>query len=222
MAEAEREKRVAVVAAEMAGEQQRIAADVDAYKKKTFAEAAANAVRAEAQGAAESVKIKAQAEADAAALQALSITKLAEAHREAGIKEAEVQRAKVAAQNGKTRDILLEETVLSMIQQAPEIIAQLVKPAERIGEIKVLQLGGGAPQGAGNGAQPFLGNALGPMMKTILETSAMMPMLKDALKFADTAQLAQAVSNAVGAVDPARVVTAPSGKTARAASRPVE
>jgi flotillin len=179
VAEAEREKRVALVQAEQEGGQSRIAAD-----------AVANAV-----------KTKAQADADAAALQAISITKLAEANREAGLKEAEVMREKVAAKNGKSREILFQETVLALIEHSPQIISELVKPAERISEIKVLQLGGlggmGGAAGGGSSGTPFLGNALGPMMKTIMETSALMPMLKDAMKFAGSEELGQAVSKAL-------------------------
>jgi flotillin len=190
VAEAEREKRVALVQAEQEGGQLRIAADVDAYKRKVEADAVANAV-----------KTKAQADADAAALQAISITKLAEANREAGLKEAEVMREKVTAKNGKSREILFQETVLALIEHSPQIISELVKPAERISEIKVLQLGGlggmGGAAGGGSSGTPFLGNALGPMMKTIMETSALMPMLKDAMKFAGSEELGQAVGKAL-------------------------
>jgi uncharacterized membrane protein YqiK len=220
VAQAERAKKVAVVQAEQAAEQQRIHADVEAYKKTKDADAAASAVRAgaegraeaarlEAQGQAESVKIKAQADADAAALQALSITKLAEANREAGLKEAEVLREKVAAANDKSREILIQEAALQLLARAPDILRELVKPAERISEIKVLQIGGmgqgyggGQPgQGGGQGGSPLLGSALGPMLKTILETSALVPVLKDALRFGEgdlAGELGRAAQAALG------------------------
>src|SRR4051795_4565857 len=81
VAEAEREKQVAVVAAQKAAEQERIAAEIEAYKRK----------------------LRAQAEADAAEKQAQSITRLAEANREAGLKEAEVQRERLAAAKSTAR-----------------------------------------------------------------------------------------------------------------------
>src|SRR4051812_7615758 len=65
VAEAEREKEVAIVAAQKAAEQERIRAEVEAYKKKLEAEVTA-----------QSVKIRAQADADAAEKQAQSITRL--------------------------------------------------------------------------------------------------------------------------------------------------
>ena len=198
VAEAERARRVAIVTAEKQAQEQKIAADVAAYRQRQEAEVAANAQRAvaegraeaarlQAQAAADAVKIKAQAEAEAAQLQADAIMRLAQANREAGLKEAEVLQEKTRAANAKSREVMLQEVVLSLIQGAPEIVRELVKPAEQIGEIKVLQLGGQGMPGQGAGAQqhPLLGNALGPVAKAIMETSAVMPLVGSMLKFAD-------------------------------------
>jgi uncharacterized membrane protein YqiK len=201
------------VAAQRAAEQEKIAAEVEAYKKKIEAEAAAAAQVAAAGGAAEAVKIRAKAEADASEMQAASITKLAEAHREAGLKEAEVLRQKNAAANSKSRELLFQEAVLTLIQSAPDMLRELVKPAEKIAEIKVLQVGGagGASGSNGNGAQaqfPLLGNALGPVTKSIIEASAMLPMLKEVMKFTDADKI-KAAFGAVGDGSAPAVVMAP-------------
>jgi uncharacterized membrane protein YqiK len=223
VAEAERQKQVAVVAAQREAEQQKIAAEVEAYKKKVEAEAAAAAQQATAGGAAEAVKIRAKAESDAAEMQASSITKLAEAHREAGLKEAEVLRQKNAAANSKSRELLFQEAVLTLIQSAPDMLRELVKPAEKIAEIKVLQVGGGgggAVGSNGNGAQtqfPLLGSALGPVTKSIIEASAMLPMLKEVMKFTDADKI-KAAFGSVGEVSPPAVVMA--SPTAGAAPAP--
>ena len=199
VAEAEREKQVAIVAAQKAAEQERIRAEVEAYKRKVEAEMSAQAV-----------KIRAQAEAEAAEKQAQSITRLAEANREAGLKEAEVQRQRLAAANSKSRELILQETALRLLEVAPAVVRELVKPAERIGEIKVLQLGGTAT-GAANGQaqQPLLGGALGPMMQTILQTSVMMPAIRELLKSVDLNAMTGALSQAVRSVDPAKVDPVP-------------
>jgi uncharacterized membrane protein YqiK len=204
VAEAERQKQVAIVAAQRAAEQQKIATDVEAYKKRIDAEAVARAQEASATGAAEAIKIRAKAEADAAEMQALSITKLAEANREAGLKEAEVLRQKNAAANSKSKEILLQEAVMMLVQGAPAMLRELVKPAEKIAEIKVLQLGGalGASGSNGNGASagislPLLGGALGPVTKSIIEASALLPMLKEVMKFTDADKL-KAVMTSLG------------------------
>lgn len=195
VAEAERQKQVAIVASQRAAEQQKIAADVEAYKKRIDAEAVAAAKRAEAEGAAEAIKIRSKAEADAAEMQSLSITKLAEANREAGLKEAEVLRQKNAAANSKSKEILVQEALLQLIGNAPSILRELVKPAEKIAEIKVLQVGGAFGGGAGgngtsNGAQmPLLGGALGPITKSIIEASAVLPIMKEIMKATDGEKL---------------------------------
>jgi uncharacterized membrane protein YqiK len=205
VAEAERQKQVAIVASQRAAEQEKIAAEVEAYKKRIEAEAGATARQAAAEGEAQAVKIRAKAEADAAEMQALSITKLAEAHREGGLKEAEVLRQKNAAANSKSRELLLQEAVLAFIDAAPNLMRELVKPAEKIAEIKVLQLGGAMGGGAGangNGANgggvqlPLLGGALGPVTKSIVEASALLPMLKEVMKFTD----ADRIKSAFGAL----------------------
>jgi uncharacterized membrane protein YqiK len=208
VSEAERDRRVAVVSAQKEAEQEKIAADVSAYKKrleaetlaaaqKATAEGRADAARIDAEGSSEAIKIKAKADADAAELLAVAITRRAEAAREAGLKEAEVQREKSAALNSKSSQILLQETALALIGRAPEIIRELVKPAEKITEMKVLQLGGlqaGAPGANGDGAMSsLLGGALGPMAKTLLDTSALMPVLKELMKFGDAKSLAEIV-----------------------------
>ena len=216
VAEAERQKQVAIVAAQREAEMQKIAADVESYKRRLEAETAAVGQQAAAGGAAESVKIRARAEADAAELQTMAITKLATANREAGLKEAEVLREKNAAANSKSREILMQETVLALIQAAPALMRELVKPAERIGEIKVLQMGGGFGgsngngNGNGSGTQfPLLGGALGPVAKSIFEASAILPMLKDMLKFTDVDQLRGSLAALAETKDPALAREAP-------------
>lgn len=239
VAEAERIKQVAIVAAEREAEQKKIEAGVDAYRKRLEAEASAtaqkqtaegkaDAARFEAQGAADALKFRAKAEADAAEMQATSITRLAAAHREAGLKEAEVAREKAQAANAKSRDILLQEAALALIEHAPAIIRELVKPAERIGEIKVLQVSGGMGSmlgGSGNGASngaslPLLGNALGPVAKSILEASAVLPVLKEVMKFADPDGSLRDKATKMG-IDPAILTApAPSVSSAKPSAKP--
>ncbi len=179
VAEAEREKRVAIVASMKSADQTRIAADVLAYQKRAEAEAGAQA----------------------AEMQALSITRLAEARAEAGRKEAEVDRLKLEAQNSRSAELMLMDVALKLIEQAPNIVRELVKPAERIGEVKVLQLTGGT--GGSGGQSPLLGNALGPVAKTVFETSALLPALMEMLRFADPSVLKSLVGKvAPGLVEP--------------------
>ena len=60
---------------------------------------------------------------------------------------------------------------------------------------------GGGGNGTSNGAQlPLLGNALGPVTKSIIEASAVLPMLKEVMKFADGEKLKAAFAS-VGEAD---------------------
>ena len=205
VADADRKKRVVVIAAEQDAERQKIGADVAAYQKNKEAEASANAAKAaaegradaarfDAQGVADAIKIKAKAEADAAAMQAEAITKLAEARREAGLKEAEVERQKVAAANAKTPEILLAEAFQALVARGPELMRELVKPAEKISEFKILHMGGGGD--GGNGKPGALGSAMSPIARTLLEASAMMPLLQSVMKGADGDGIARALAKA--------------------------
>ena len=224
VAEAERARRVAIVMAEKQAQEAKIAADVVAYRQRQEADVQANAQRAEAEGraeaarlqaqaAADAVKIKAQAEAEAAQLQADAIMRLAQANREAGLKEAEVLQEKTRAANAKSREVMLQEVVLSLIQGAPDIVRELVKPAEQIGEIKVLQLGGQGMPGSGATQHPLLGNALGPVAKAIMETSAVMPMVGSMLKFADMDAVRAALTSSLKSAAQAPTPTEPPAVT---------
>ena len=97
---------------------------------------------------------------------------------------------------------------------------ELVKPAEKIAEIKVLQFGGagGAAGATGNGAAtqfPLLGSALGPVTKSIIEASAMLPMLKEVMKFTDADKIKAAFGSVADPDAPAPAVvmaTPPAGQ----------
>jgi flotillin len=214
VADAERQKRVAVVHAEQEAEKQRIAADMEAYKKRVEADAQASALRAaaegraqavrmDAEGAAEAVKIKAQAEAQSAELQATALTKLAEARREAGLKEAQAEGAKIAARNSQSAQLMFADLAAAFIQKSPEIVRELVKPAEKITEMRVLNVQGlSGMTGTQTDSQgTALGQALGPVARTILESSAILPLAKELGRFAEQAGIRQALVGAVPALE---------------------
>ena len=143
-------------------------------------------------------------------MQAQSITKLAEANREAGLKEAEVLREKLAAANTKSRRALLQEAALppARASRRRSCASWSSRPSgsARSRCCSWAALGGLAGGSSGAiGSIPLLGGALGPMMQTILETSAMLPVLKEVMKFVDMNAVTGALSKAVQVVDPATV-----------------
>jgi len=108
-AEAERDKQVAIVAAQKAAEQERIRAEVGGLQEEggggSFGPIDQDPRAGRRRYAAEK--------------QAQSITRLAECNREAGLKEADVQREKLAAANSKSRELFLQETALRLLEVAP-------------------------------------------------------------------------------------------------------
>jgi hypothetical protein len=106
--------------------------------------------------------------------------------------------------------------LLKLLENGPALVREFVKPAEKIAEIKVLQVGGslgGAPaahngSGPGAGQFPLLGNALGPVARSIFEASAVLPVLKEVMRFAEVDKLRDSVT-ALAAEAPRAPATAP-------------
>ncbi len=179
---AERERGVAVIQQKAVSEREQIerqiAADANAYE----------------------IKRKADAEAEAAEKQALAIERLAEARLKEGQAKAEAERAMVEAKNAIKTEILIEDAVLKFIDGMPKIIAEAMKPAEKISDIRVLQISGGAMQGG----PATDGGTVNKIVDALIQTGAALPMLKEMLKFAgvdtDNKTMTEIVREAVASV----------------------
>ena len=177
--EAERNSRIALIKAEQEADEERIAkerlANAEAY---TVIEAA-------------------KAEREAATLRAEAQKMLAEALLVEAKAQAEGEEALIEAKNTADQRILNNEALLKLIQSLPEVTGELMKPAEQIESIRILDLGG---NGAGNGAS---GGNVGKIFGSILQAGAALPMLKEVLNFGgiDTQDLAKTVSQYVPGLD---------------------
>ena len=161
VAEAERVKRIALINAEREAEQEATAIRLAAQAEK---EAAAD--RAEAR------REEAQAEADALNIRA-------EAKKNDMLAEAEGRRAIVEADNALSPDLIRMKLDMARLEVMPAVVAEMVKPAEKIDSIKIHQVGGigaGAPYtGAANsGDKPVVNQAL----DSIMGMAVQMPALK--------------------------------------------
>lgn len=132
LAEAERERLIATTKAKQEAEEEAVTITVQA-----------EAGRKAAEDKAESVRIEAQAQADAAKLRAQADKIVYEV-------EAEGKRAINEAENAVRDEVLELKRALEMIRILPELVAQTVKPFEKISDIKVLH-GYGAAGVSGNG-----------------------------------------------------------------------
>ncbi|CUH75316.1 Inner membrane protein YqiK [Tritonibacter multivorans] len=161
VAEAERVKQIALINAEREAEQEATAIRLAAQAEK---EAAAD--RAEAR------REEAQAEADALNIRA-------EAKKNDMLAEAEGRRAIVEADNALSPEMVRMKLDMARLEAMPAVVAEMVKPAEKIDSIKIHQVGGigaGAPYGgpANSGDKPVVNQAL----DSIMGMAVQMPALK--------------------------------------------
>lgn len=190
-AEAERAKAVALIKADEHAQKEVIEARAVAQVAAEEAKGRAEAVAHDAEGRARAAREAAKAEADAAGLRAMAIVALAKADFERGEKEAAVKSLLVAAENRQSLQVLGAKLAHELIQNAPEIVRELMKPAEKISDLKILQVNG-AGFGGGNGADAKLGTMLGgnvgQIAQTLLQAGAAYPMFKELLSFAQSSE----------------------------------
>ncbi len=140
----------------------------------------------EAERMATGVRLKAEAEKDAAAdraaalleeatADAQAITIRAEAKKTDLLAEAEGNRAIADAENTLSEQIVQMKVALARLEAMPAIVAEMVKPAEKIDSIKIHQvtgLNGGGGSGEGAGGTP-VNQALDSIMGMALQMPAM-------------------------------------------------
>ena len=165
--QAERAKKLALIEAQKEAEQLSIEKTVAAKAEKEAEENLAEAAKIKAMGASEALKIKATAEAEA-----IKIT--AEANRLNYEVEAKGKTEINNAENIVSAEILENRFKLALVEFMPQIIAQVVKPAEKIDSIKIVQmagLGGANQSGAGLNANGSVSNAGASLSDQIINAS---------------------------------------------------
>jgi len=177
--EADRQREVAVL-------QQRAESEQDQVEKQIGADAVAY-----------EIKKRASADFEASEQQAKAIERLAKAKLADKTAIAEGELKFIEAKNQYKRDVLIQDAVLSLIDKAPTIIHETMKPAEKISDIRVLNVTGGGFGNSGNhgeGFMPTSSNISTQIVSAILQTGAALPLLKEMLKFANI----DAENNSVG------------------------
>ncbi len=161
LAIAEREKEAALI--EAAREAERSAVQVRVH---------AEAERAAAEDRAEARREEARAEADA-------VTIKAEAKKLDLLAEAEGKEALVAAENAISERIAELKVDLARLEAMPKIVAEMVKPAEKIDSIKIHHLGGLNGNVAGGFGGGDAGKApINQAVDSIMGMAVQMPALK--------------------------------------------
>ena len=165
--EAERQSKIELIRAEQEADEERIAkernADAEAYAVVEAAKAAFEAAELEAQAQrilAEALLVEAKAKADG-------------------------EEASIAAKNQADPKVLVSDAVLALVESLPDVTGELMKPAERIESIRVLDLGNN-----GNG-----GGGMNRVLSSIVNAGAAVPLLKEIVGFSglDTEKIARTV-----------------------------
>lgn len=132
--------------------------------------------------------ITAKAKLESAELDAQAAEKQAKAILEVNRAQAEARRLQLEAENLIGDKVILANALRELVPLLPEIIHQLMKPAEKIDSIKVLNITG--LEGlSGNGALPHGGNENGTalthsnpglgLIQTLLSVGMFLPLLKE-------------------------------------------
>ncbi|MEL6519944.1 MAG: flotillin domain-containing protein [Pseudomonadota bacterium] len=161
VAEAERAKQIALIEASR-----------EAEREATRVRLSAQAEKDAAQDRAEARREEAQADADA-------ITIRAEAKKKDMLAEAEGRRAITDAENALSADLISMKVDLARLEAMPQILAEAVKPAEKIDSIRIHQVsglngaaGGGSSSGGGDKAP------INQALDSIMGMAVQMPALK--------------------------------------------
>ncbi|MBX3539196.1 MAG: flotillin family protein [Chelatococcus sp.] len=184
---AERAKRIAVIDARKAAEQEATAITVKAEAERQAAENLAAAT-----------KIEAEAEAEAAKIRATGVIELGEA-------EARAERARNEARNALAPSIIEFELAKARVDIVPQALEQAMKPIEKISDIRIFSAGGLAGALGGAGTEQA-GNPVGDLSSQLLSFTAQKPILDEILaqagfKGADPTQalLAASIGGSAGA-----------------------
>lgn len=144
---------------------------------------------AEAERRAELARIAAQSDAEASATrgrieartQSETAKSLADAQRMAAetdkiekLNQAEVNRARIEAENLRSDSMIEMEIQKARLEALPKMLAEMVKPAEKIKSININQLSGaGSSRGEGTGKAP-----VNQAIDSIMDMAVQMPALK--------------------------------------------
>ncbi len=169
---AERESKVELIRAEQEADEERIAkeknADAEAY----------------------AVVEAAKAELEAAQVQSQATRILAEALLVEAKAQADGEEALINSKNQAEPQVLVSDAVLALVEVLPQVTNELMKPAERIESIRVLDLGGNSGGNGGSGG-------MNRILSSIVNAGAAMPLLKELVNFSglDTAKIGQTIQD---------------------------
>src|SRR4051812_558724 len=188
---AERDRQTAVIMARQQAEQEATKITVAAEAEK---EAASNRAQA--------VKIAAQAEADAATIAAA-------AQEKTYAVEAEGQRKINEARNAMSAAVIELEITRERLRIIPIALAEAVKPLEKIGEVRIIDMGGGLGGIVGAGGGGSGGGQADNLVDALLAYRAQSPVIDSLLKEAGFTAGGNPVTSLISAAKSSAAVETP-------------
>ncbi len=110
--------------------------------------------------------------------EAKPMERLAEAILAQAKAKAEGQMKMIEAKNITEQRVLVQQAILQLIDTSPQIIERMMKPVEKIESIRILNMGDQMSSGLNK-------SSMGRLANNLMDTGAVMPMVKEFLKFAD-------------------------------------
>lgn len=159
VAEAERQKQIALIEATKEAERQ------------------ATAIRLAAEAEKDAASDRAAAKLEEAQADANAITVRAEAKKTDLLATAEGQTAIANSENELSAEIIAMKVRLAQLEAMPAIIAEMVKPAEKIDSIKIHQVSG-MGQGSGGGDAGNSGTPVNQALDSVLGMALQMPAMQ--------------------------------------------
>ncbi|QQS10800.1 MAG: flotillin family protein [Rhodospirillales bacterium] len=156
---AERQRQAAVIDAKQQAERDAAKVTIAAQADREAAENRAIAVRTEAQAEADAAKIKAEAQAKTYDV------------------EAEGQRKINEARNALSQAMVDLEIVKERLRVVPLALAEAVRPLEKIGDVRIIDMGGGLPGRAAAGGGTGGGSPSDGLLNALLAYRANSPVI---------------------------------------------
>jgi flotillin len=158
---AERDKQTAVIAARKTAEQEATRITVSAQAEREAAENRASAIRTLAQADADAAQIKAAGQATTYQV------------------EADGQRKLNEARNAMSAEVIDLEVARERLRIIPLALAEAVKPLQNIGDVKIIDMGGGLPGGSATGGGK--GGRMDSLVDSLLAYRANAPIIDQLL-----------------------------------------
>lgn len=176
-ARAEAEAKAARALEATAEEQVRTARETAAAER----EKALALIRAAEQAEVDDARVKSEVDSllAMAEAQARATAEKARADKDRMLAEAEGRAAQIAAENAQTPELMALTLDKARLKALPEVVAQMVKPAEKIDSIRINQFtgfpGGGGGGGTTGGGE---GSAVNQMVDGVLNLALQLPAVK--------------------------------------------